>query len=196
MRIAVFLSGKGSNLLSILDAIEAGKLNATVSLIVSNRPDAGGLEVGRSRGIPGVVFDRASYEDGERFGADMLQRLDEEKIDIIVLAGYLRKIPPTVLRAFRKRVVNIHPALLPKFGGKGMYGHFVHEAVIAAGESESGATVHYVDEIYDHGEIIARRACPVLPGDSPEDLAARVLIIEHQLYPEVLQSLSEELPPR
>jgi len=193
VKIAVFLSGRGSNFLSILTAIEENRLNASVGLVISNSADAGGLSYAEARGIPTAVFDRAEYADGSEFGRDMLELLLQEGIELIVLAGYLRKIPPVVIRAFSKRIVNIHPALLPKHGGKGMYGHFVHEAVIREGDVESGVTIHYVDEVYDRGEIIEQRRIPVLAGETPESLASRVLEVEHQLYPEVLQRLVNEL---
>ncbi len=188
-KIAVFLSGKGSNFSAILAAIQSGRLKAEVALVVSNTPEAGGLQIGREHGILSVVIERASFASGEEFGMKMLDLLGTHNIDLIALAGYMRKIPPLVIKAFPKKIVNIHPALLPKFGGKGMFGHYVHEAVIAAGETESGATVHYVDEIYDNGEIICQRKLNINPGETPESLAARVLELEHQLYPEVLQKL-------
>lgn len=193
VKLAVFLSGKGSNFSAILKAIDEGRLNARVVLVISNNPEAGGLTTAREEGIATAMFDRSLFSDGERFGREMLNTLQFHGIELICLAGYLRKVPPMVLRAFPQRVVNIHPALLPKFGGKGMWGHFVHEAVIAAGESESGATAHYVDEIYDHGAIIAQRKLSVRPGETPQSLAERVLEIEHQLYPEVLQQLVSQI---
>jgi len=193
INIAVFFSGKGSNFESILNAIRDNRLKAKVTLAISNNPEAGGLEVARANDIPGVVMERGHYSSGEEFGSAMLARLQENQVDIIALAGYLRKIPPQVTRAYPQRIVNIHPALLPKFGGKGMYGHFVHEAVIQAGEKESGATVHYVDEIYDNGDIIRQEKLTILPGETAESLSARVLEIEHRLYPEVLQQLVSQI---
>lgn len=190
MNLAVFLSGRGSNFQAILDAIAAGRLEAEVTLVISNIPNAPGLDLAREHGIATAVFERATYPSGEAFGGAMMEALRAHRVDFIALAGYMRKVPPAVIRAFAKRIVNIHPALLPRHGGKGMFGHFVHEAVIAAGEKVSGATVHFVDEIYDHGDIIAQRTVLVLPDDTPESLAARVLEIEHQLYPEVLQKLT------
>lgn len=187
-KIAVFLSGRGSNFSAILDAIDRKLLDAEVSLVISNDLDAGGLLTSIRRQIPTVVLERACFKTGNEFSAKMLGCLRSHKIDLIVLAGYMRKIPPAIIREFPRRILNIHPALLPKFGGKGMFGHFVHEAVISAGETESGPTVHLVDEIYDHGEILGQRAIPVLPGETPESLAKRVLEIEHQLLPETIQN--------
>lgn len=142
-------------------------------------------------GIPTVVFNRSEFEDGERFADFMLEKLGEFEIDLIALAGYLRKIPSRVVNRYRQRIVNVHPALLPKYGGKGMYGMNVHRLVIESGDAETGVTVHYVDDIYDNGKIIAQRKVPVNPGDTPEKLAARVLKVEHQFYPEVLQEIAD-----
>ncbi len=191
-KFAIFLSGKGSNFVSILDAISAGKLYAEVVLLITNNPEAGGLKVALDHKIPTAVIDRGSYVSGEQFSTEMLALLRANEVDLIVLAGYMRKIPPAVIKAYPKRMVNIHPALLPKFGGKGMYGHYVHEAVIASNELESGATVHYVDEIYDNGAIIGQKKIKINPNETPESLAARVLEIEHQFYPEILQLLVEQ----
>jgi phosphoribosylglycinamide formyltransferase-1 len=186
---AIFLSGRGSNMTAILDAIDNRKLDAKVVLVASNNSDAPGLRVAEDRGIPTAVFDRSAYEDGEEFATYMLFTLAEHKVDLIVLAGYLRRIPPKVVTSYKRRIINIHPALLPRHGGKGMFGMNVHRAVIESGEKETGVTIHYVDEIYDHGAVIAQRTVPVLPDDTPESLAQRVLVVEHQIYPEVLQML-------
>jgi len=193
VKIAIFLSGRGSNFKSILNAIDKKQLDATVGLVISNNSSAEGLHFAQYLGIPTAIFDRAEYSDGAEFGRQMLETLQRERIELIALAGYLRKIPPVVIRAFPNRIVNIHPALLPKHGGKGMFGHFVHEAVIRAGDAESGVTVHYVDEVYDRGAVVAQRSIPVLSNETPESLAARILQVEHEFYPEVLQRLVQEL---
>lgn len=193
INLAIFLSGKGSNFASILKAISDGRLDARIVVVISNNSEAGGLSIASGNGIPTEVLERGNFASGEEFGATMLKVLKSYNCDFIALAGYMRKIPPTVIRAFPKRIVNIHPALLPKFGGKGMYGHYVHEAVIAAGETESGATVHFVDEIYDNGDIIGQKRIPITSDDTPESLATRVLEVEHQLYPEILQQLVTRL---
>lgn len=193
MNLAVFLSGRGSDFKAILDATRSGKLNARVVLVISNNPDAGGLKIADASGIPTAVFDRSQYADGAEFGGEMLAALREKRVELIALAGYLRKIPPTVIRAYPRRILNIHPALLPKFGGKGMFGLNVHQAVIAAGETESGVTIHLVDEVYDHGEIVAQSRIPVRSDDTAESLASRVLDLEHSFYPEVLQKYISEL---
>lgn len=179
MRIAVAVSGGGSNLQSLLDTLPAGG-PATVALVVSNTAKAGGLERARKAGVPAVVL--ADPADG----AEWLRTLAEHRIDLVVLAGYLKLVPAAVIATYRGRILNIHPALLPEFGGAGMYGKRVHQAVLDARRAESGCTVHLVDEVYDRGEILAQARVPVLPGDTAESLAARVLAEEHKLLPRVV----------
>lgn len=191
MQLAVFASGGGSNFQAILDAIDAGRLHATVALCVSNRETAGALERARSRGIPTLVLDPRDQPSPNEYDRTLLTALDRHGVTFIALAGYLRQIPSAVVTAFRNRIVNIHPALLPAHGGPGMYGRHVHKAVLQAGDRFSGATVHLVDEDYDTGPIVLQDTVPVLDGDSPEDLATRVLGIEHRLYPVALQLFSE-----
>lgn len=193
INLAVFLSGTGSNLKSIHSAIERGELDATITLVASNNSSAPGLDAAKNMGLVTAVFDRKKYKSGSDFADDMLSCLVQNGVDLIALAGYLRKIPPKVIAQFKDRIVNVHPALLPKFGGKGMYGINVHKAVIAAGETESGVTIHYVDEFYDNGRIVDQQSVPVLAGDTPQDLAVRVLKVEHKLYPQVLQKLAKVL---
>ena len=179
MRIAVAVSGGGSNLQSLLDALPAGG-PAIIALVVSNTAKAGGLERARKAGVSAVVL--ADPADG----AEWLRLLAEHRIDLVVLAGYLKLVPAAVIAAYRGRILNIHPALLPEFGGAGMYGKRVHQAVLDARRTESGCTVHLVDEVYDRGEILAQARVPVLPGDTAESLAARVLAEEHKLLPRVV----------
>jgi phosphoribosylglycinamide formyltransferase-1 len=179
MRIAVAVSGGGSNLQALLDALGPGA-PAEVALVLSNSAKAGGLERARIRNVPTHIL----AEHGS--GAEWLAELREHRVELIVLAGYLKLVPPEVIGAFRGRIINVHPALLPAFGGPGMYGKRVHEAVLAAGAKESGCTVHLVDEEYDRGEILAQARVPVLPGDTAEALAARVLEQEHRLLPAVV----------
>lgn len=181
IRIAVLVSGRGSNLQSLLDAMSASGAPGEVALVVSNREDAGALERARAGGIATAVIARDG-NDPER----LLHHLREQRTDLVVLAGYLKKVPDAVVAAFRGRMLNIHPALLPAFGGPGMYGRRVHEAVLASGARLSGATVHLVDEVYDHGTILAQWPVPVRPGDTPDTLAARVLAVEHRLFPAVV----------
>jgi len=179
MRVAVAVSGRGSNLEALLRALGTGA-PARVELVLSNRGGAGGLAVARRHDVPTAVLSDPAD------AAEWLAVLDRHRVDLVVLAGYLKLVPPAVVSRFRDRIVNIHPALLPAHGGRGMYGRRVHEAVLAAGDRETGATVHLVDEAYDRGAILAQARVPVLPGDTPERLAARVLEVEHRLLPAVV----------
>ena len=188
-KIAVFISGGGTNLQSLMDASKQGRLSGEIVLVVSSKENAYGLERARNAGIDTFVFRAKDYPGLDAAEWDLLEMLDEYKVEYIALAGYLKLIPMPVVRKYKDHILNIHPALLPKFGGKGMYGHHVHEAVIEAGEKESGATVHMVDEIYDNGKILIQEKVPVLPGDDPDTLAARVLEIEHKIYPIALENL-------
>jgi phosphoribosylglycinamide formyltransferase-1 len=191
LRISVFASGRGSNFQSILHAIDDDRLDAEIVLLVSNNPEAGAIKTAEERGIPYSVIVKSSYPSRDAFVQAMLETLEKRSTELVVLAGYMKKIPPEIISAYRHRIVNIHPALLPSFGGKGMYGHHVHEAVIERGCKVTGVTVHIVDEVYDHGPIVAQRCVPVENHDTPDELAARVLKTEHKLYPEVLQLFSE-----
>ncbi len=179
MRIAVCVSGRGSNLDALLRALPPGG-PASVVLVASNRLSAGGLDVARRNGIPALVL--ADPADADAW----LAALDAAAVDLVVLAGYLKLVPAPVIQRYRGRIINIHPALLPAFGGPGMYGRRVHEAVLASGARVSGATVHLVDEAYDRGGILAQMPVPVLPGDTPDTLAARVLEAEHRLLPQLV----------
>jgi phosphoribosylglycinamide formyltransferase-1 len=179
MRIAVAISGRGSNLEALHRAVE-GSAAARIAVVLSDRPDAGGLERAREWDVSTEVL--ADPSDG----ADWLTILRRYDVELLVLAGYVRLVPAKVIAAYRGRIVNVHPALLPAFGGKGMYGRRVHEAVLASGAKESGATVHLVDEAYDHGAQLAQARVPVLPDDTPEILAQRVLQLEHRLLPAVV----------
>ncbi len=178
-RVAVCASGSGSNLQALLDRLQ-GEAPARVVLVLSNRADSGALERARKAGVAAEVF--ADPSDA----SEWITRLGRREANLVVLAGYLKLVPAGVVQKYRGRIVNIHPALLPAFGGPGMYGRRVHEAVLAAGATESGPTVHLVDEVYDRGQILAQRRVPVQPGDTAEALAARVLAEEHRLLPEVV----------
>lgn len=186
VRLAVLASGAGSNLQAIIDHLDAlgAARAAEVVLVASNRADAGALARARAGRIAATVI--ADPADGRA----LARLLDAHRVELIALAGYLKLVPHEVTERWRGRIVNIHPALLPGFGGPGMYGRRVHEAVIAAGQRESGATVHQVDDAYDRGAIVAQERVPVEPGDTPESLAARVLGAEHRLYPRTLQALA------
>jgi len=185
-RVAVLASGSGSNLQAMIDYFAAlgDRSDAAVVLVASDRSSAGALDRARARGIRAVALDAAQRTAG------MAALLDAEGIETIALAGYLRFVPAEVTRRWRGRIVNVHPSLLPSFGGAGMYGVRVHQAVIAAGVRVSGVTVHFVDEEYDRGPIIAQWPVPVLPNDSAETLAHRVLAAEHAVYPPVVHAVA------
>jgi phosphoribosylglycinamide formyltransferase 1 len=184
MRVAVCISGRGSNLDALAERL-ADDEHAEIVLVLSNRADAPGLLRAAAAGVPAeALTDPAD-------GAEWLERLERRQADLVVLAGYLKLVPRAVIERFRGRIVNVHPALLPAFGGRGMYGHRVHEAVLASGAAESGATVHLVDEEYDRGTILAQERVPVEPGDTPERLAARVLAAEHRLLPAVVLAAAQ-----
>lgn len=189
LRLAVLVSGGGTNLQSVIDATENGKLKSQIVCVISNKESAYGLERARKHNIPAIFIDpkEPGYDD------KLLAKLIEEKIDLVVLAGYLKIIDGKLIDTFPKRIINIHPSLLPKFGGKGFYGLHVHETVVAAGEKESGATVHYVDKGVDTGEIILQRKLAVLADDTPSTLQARILDeIEHKILVEAISLLEEE----
>ncbi|GAB2597153.1 phosphoribosylglycinamide formyltransferase [Spirosoma areae] len=188
-RIVLFASGSGSNAEKIAGYF-AGNADVEISLILSNNPKAGVIERAR-RGfggqlpVPVLLFDRTTFYDTSR----ITQLLQNQNVDLIVLAGFMWLLPVDLVRAFPNKIINIHPALLPKFGGKGMYGHFVHEAVVAAGETESGITIHYVNERYDEGQVIFQARCSVSPTDSPDDVARNVQALEHEHYPRVIAEM-------
>lgn len=189
LRLTVFVSGRGSNLQAIHTAVSQRRLHAEIVGVVSNRSASPALEFAQTQQIS-----RLSLEDkqAQQQGYEILAFLEQTRTDFIALAGYMKLIPPEVVTAYRHRITNIHPALLPSFGGKGMYGRHVHEAVLSSGVKVSGATVHLVDEEYDRGPIVMQRCVPVLDDDTPEALATRVLEVEHTIYPEALQLFAEE----
>lgn len=182
--IAIFASGAGSNAQKIIDHFRHST-KARISLIVCNKPGAGVLQIAEKEGIPSILLDRQSFLQTDTY----VQLLQEKQTDLIVLAGFLWKVPANLVQAFPNRIVNIHPALLPKFGGKGMYGHFVHEAVLAAGEKESGITIHYVNEKYDDGAPILQERCTITETDTPDTLAKKVQALEHHWYPVIVEQL-------
>lgn len=188
MRVAVFASGGGSNLQALMDRF-ADTQHVSIALVVSDREGSGALARAAAAGIAGVHIPVRGRDEPD-VAHDILEALGEARVDLIALAGYLRLVPPAVVAQYRGRIVNIHPSLLPAFGGPGMYGKRVHEAVLAAGCRVTGATVHYVDERYDEGRIVAQWPVPVLPDDIVETLAARVLKIEHRIYPAVIDAIA------
>lgn len=183
IRIAVLASGQGSNLEALFEEL-AGREDAIIVLVASDRARAPALERARGRGVETAVVDPADT-------AALLRLLERKRVDWIVLAGYLKRIPPVVVSRWRNRILNVHPALLPDHGGEGMYGQRVHRAVLEAGDATTGASVHLVDEEYDRGPVIARAEVPVEPDDTPATLAARVLEVEHRLLPAVVVAAAE-----
>ena len=181
-RIAIFASGTGSNAKKILAHFQSSN-KIEVALIVSNKTNAGVLNFAKEYSVPTLIIDREKFLKGDGY----VPELQAAKIDWIILAGFLWKIPVSLLNHWEKRIINIHPALLPKYGGKGMYGEAVHRAVLAANEKESGITIHYVDEQYDHGATIFQATCPVLSTDLIENLAEKIHALEHLHYPVVIE---------
>ena len=181
-RIGILASGSGTNAEKIIEHFAESSL-ARVVLVASDNPSAGVLERARRHGVPTAVFSRAEFAVGDV----PLAALRDAGIDYLVLAGFLRLVPLNIIEAYSGRIVNIHPALLPAYGGKGMYGDNVHKAVIAAGERESGITIHRVNERYDDGAIIAQFRCPVTPDDTPDTLAAKIHALEHRHFPETIE---------
>ncbi len=185
-RIAILVSGTGSNARVMIDRFQAHPEDGVeVVLLISNKATAGALSMAAERGVPSLVVNRGDWNAG----AEWLTALEAYAVDLIVLAGFLWLIPPYLVHAYPGRIVNIHPALLPKYGGKGMYGHHVHEAVKAAGDLESGITIHYVNENYDEGSIIYQAAVRLDPDDSPAQIAERVLRLEHGNYWRIVREL-------
>ena len=183
-RIAIFASGTGSNAQKILSHFKTSN-KIDVALIVSNKTNAGVLNFAKEYSVPTLIIDREKFLKGDGY----VPELQAAKIDWIILAGFLWKIPVSLLNHWEKRIINIHPALLPKYGGKGMYGEAVHRAVLAANEKESGITIHYVDEQYDHGATIFQATCPVLPTDLVDNLAEKIHALEHLHYPVVIEKV-------
>jgi formyltetrahydrofolate-dependent phosphoribosylglycinamide formyltransferase len=185
----VLLSGGGTTLQNLLDRGAAGRLPAEVVLVVANRHDAFGLERARRAGIPAAVVERSECASRDEFGRRIFDLCRGARADLVCLAGFLQLLP--IPDDFAGRVMNIHPALIPAFCGKGYYGHRVHEAVLEAGVKVSGCTVHFADNVYDHGQIIVQRAVPVLDDDTPDTLAARVFAQECEAYPEAIRLFAE-----
>ncbi|GHT56609.1 phosphoribosylglycinamide formyltransferase [Endomicrobiia bacterium] len=193
-RIAILVSGSGSNMQSIVDSTNSGILKgfASVVLVISNNPNAYAIKRAKNENIKSICIERKNFEEEKSFNDSILKELKNAETDIVCLAGYIRMIGHDIIKTYRGRMLNIHPALLPKFGGKGMYGHYVHEAVIKAKEAKSGATVHFVEEEYDAGKIIIQQEVEVFENDLPEDIAKRVLCIEHEIYPKAIKKVIEE----
>lgn len=184
-------SGRGSNLRAIVSATNTGELSAVPAVLVSDHSSSGAMTYARQVQIPCFYLSQKTHPDPVELDSAITNIMHEHDVDIVVLAGYMKKIGHHLLEAFRHRIINIHPSLLPKFGGKGMYGIHVHEAVIAAGEKETGVTIHLVDEEYDEGRILAQQSVPVMDNDTPDTLATRVLATEHMLYVDTIKAIIE-----
>lgn len=189
LRIAVLLSGSGTSLENLFEHVERGELDARVTVVIASKPGAFGLERARRRGVPAFAVPRKEHPDPGEFNDRIHEILARHEVDVVALLGFLSPFEPR--ERFRGRALNVHPALIPKHCGKGYYGRRVHEAVLAAGDRESGATVHLVDDEYDHGPILLQERVPVLPDDTPDTLAARVQALERRLVPRALRQLQE-----
>lgn len=190
LRLAVLLSGSGTTLQNIVDQIRAGRLDASVELVIASRAGLKGSDRAEAAGLKHTVVNRKSYDDVGSFSTEVFGQIEAARADLVCLAGWLSLL--NIPDHYLGRMMNIHPALLPSFGGKGMYGHFVHEAVLAHGCKISGCTVHFVDNTYDTGPIIVQRSCPVEEGDTPQTLAARVFEQEKLAYPEAIRLFGEK----
>jgi phosphoribosylglycinamide formyltransferase-1 len=184
LRIAVLISGGGTTLKNLIERIGAGQLSVKIVLVVSSNPNAGGLRFAEAAGIPSVVVQRKDFDAQEPFSTAIFDACRRTGAEYVVMGGFLKQV--TIPKDFTNRVVNIHPALLPAFGGKGFYGHIVHEAVLQYGVKLSGCSVHFADNEYDHGPVILQKTVPVLEDDTPKTLAARVFAVECEAYPEAL----------
>lgn len=194
LNVVVLVSGGGTNLQAVIDGVEAGTIgNTRIAGVISNNQNAYALTRAKNHNIPSVCISPKMFSSREEFNEKFLEEVDKMKPDLIVLAGFLVVIPPVMIKRYRNRIINIHPSLIPKYCGKGFYGIRVHRAVLEGGETESGATVHYVDEGVDTGEIILQKKVPVLEGDTPEALAARVLQVEHEILAKGLAYAAEKL---
>ena len=191
LNLAVLCSGEGTNLQALIDAIEKGDLSSEIKIVISNNSKAFALERAKNHNIPALHLSHKQFATPEEFDQRLLEVLTENQIDMVILAGYMKILSPVIIRAYKNRILNIHPALLPHFGGPGMYGIHVHEAVIKSGVKITGVTVHIVDEVYDHGAIVIQKPVEVKDDDTPETLAERVLKIEHQTYKEAIQLFAE-----
>ena len=190
-KIAVFVSGGGSNFRAIHRQIIQGNILGKIVMVFSNNPNCGAIKFAEENSIPIFIINAARYPNAHTRDEFLLKTCLKAEIDLICLAGFMKMLPQNIIKQYEYRILNIHPGLLPEFGGKGFYGTRVHEAVINTGKRESGATVHFVDEIYDHGPIILQKKVEVMETDTPESLAARVLKLEHELFPEVVKAFCE-----
>ena len=191
-KIAIFASGGGSNFREIYNQIQKGDIPAKIVLVVSNNPQCGAIIFASEQGLENFIVNDTRFPNPDTRGKLLFQALLKAEVELICLAGYIKLLPIRIVNEYKDRILNIHPALLPQFGGKGFYGIKVHEAVIDAGAAESGVTVHLVDEEYDHGKIIAQKKVKVQSGDTAITLAKRVLKVEHDLYPKVVKAFCKD----
>lgn len=192
MRLGILASHEGTTLQAVLDAIATGSVSLRVAVVISNNGGSGALTRAHAAGIPAAHLSSVTHPDPEELDRAILETLAQADVDVVLLAGYMKKLGPRVLHEYAGRIVNTHPALLPKFGGKGMYGDRVHEAVLASGDSETGVSIHLVDAEYDTGPVVAQCRVPVLPGDSVSDLSARVRAREREFLVETLARVAED----
>jgi len=190
--IAVFVSGGGSNFKAIHQQISLGEIPGQIVLVISNNPKCSAIEYAIENSISHVIINEIRYPNPHTRNELLTATCVKAGIDLICLAGYMKMLPPAIVKEYENKILNIHPGLLPEFGGKGFFGMRVHEAVIESGKRESGATVHFVDEIYDHGPIIAQKKVEILESDTAESVAAKVLKLEHELFPEVVKAFCED----
>ncbi len=188
-KLAVLVSGRGSNMTAIINACDRGSLSASVEMVISNNPDSQALVIANEKNISTVFLNSRTHPDADLLDVAMKDSLDSHNIDFVLLAGFMKKIGAKTLSAYKGRIINIHPSLLPKFGGQGMFGMNVHKAVIDAGEKETGVTIHLVDGEYDEGAILAQRTVVIASKESPESLAVKVLKAEHILFAETIQKI-------
>ena len=191
-KIAIFASGDGSNFRKIYNQIQKGDIPAKIVLVVSNNPRCGSIIFACEQGLENFIVNHIRFPNSDTRDKRLLQALLKSEVELICLAGYMKLLPVEIVKEYKDRILNIHPALLPQFGGKGFYGMKVHEAVIEAGAAESGVTVHLVDEEYDHGKIIAQKKVKVQSGDTAKTLAKRILKVEHDLYPKVVKAFCKD----
>lgn len=191
LNLAVLISGSGSNLQALIDACAQEDYPADIKIVIANRPDAYGLERAKAAGIKAICIDHKNYTNRIEFEKEIQKELTKQEIDLICLAGFMRILTAEFIAQWPNKIINTHPALLPKFGGEGMFGENVHRAVLEAGEQESGASIHYVIPAVDQGELILQKTVPVLDGDTVDTLSARVIAQEHIAYPEAVRLIAE-----
>ena len=190
-KIIVFASGSGSNFVSIFDHIQNGEINGEIALLVSDKENCGAIKFAEKNDIEVLSIQNKTFNNNAEYAVFLLNKINSKKADLLVLAGYLKMIPDTVIKHYKQKILNIHPSLLPKYGGKGFYGMNVHKAVVEAGDTITGATVHFVDEIYDNGPIVAQKHIIINENESAEIVSKEVLKIEHELYPYVVKAFCE-----